>query len=83
MLYDKDPVTRWLEQSPFYDQSDDAFGAFKETFSAAPPEWRLQSLAGMDGWLAQEDRVTHDHARLLTMRRELGGIHAQMRKVGR
>jgi hypothetical protein len=83
MLYDKDPITRQLEQSPFYDQSDDAFGAFKETFSVASPEWRLENLKGVDAWLSLEDRPTKDHARLLNMKRELQSIHDTMRKAGR
>jgi hypothetical protein len=81
--YDDHPVIQQLKQSPFYDQSGDAWDSFKQTFSVKPPEWRLESINGLDQWLAQEDKITYDHARLLTMRRELAGIHAQMRKVGR
>jgi len=86
MLYDDDPITRQLKQSPFFDQTDsaDVWDSFKEKFfSVAPPNWRLQSLKGMDEWLAQEDRPTRDHARLLNMRRELDDIHQAMRKAGR
>lgn len=83
MLYEKDPITRQLEQSPWYDQSDDAFDAFKQTFAVAAPEWRLQNMQAMDAWLSQEDRLTRDHARLINMRRELGDLHARARSVGR
>jgi hypothetical protein len=82
-LYDPHPIIKHLESSPYYDQADDSWSAFKETFSVKPPEWRLESLNALDAHLANEDRITHDHARLLTMKRELAGIHTQMRKAGR
>jgi hypothetical protein len=82
-LYDSHPIVRHLESSPYYDQADDSWQAFVETFAVKPPEWRLESLNALDAHLANEDRVTHDHARLIVMKRELAGIHSQMRKVGR
>lgn len=83
MQYDPHKIIQALQQSPHYDLAPDAWDAFKETFAVASPEWRLQSLNGVDQWLALEDRPTKDHARLLNMKRELVGIHTQMRKVGR
>jgi hypothetical protein len=83
MLYDDDPITKQLKQSPWGDQAEDVWGAFKQQFPLRAPEWRVWDLNAIDQWLAQEDRVTHDHARLLNMRRELGGIHSAMRKAGR
>jgi hypothetical protein len=81
--YNDHPLIEGLKQTLSYDQTDDVWGSLKQNFSVATPEWRAQSLNGLDQWLAQEDRVTRDHARLLNMRRELGGIHSAMRKVGR
>ena len=83
MQYDPHPIIKLLESSPYYDQADDSWGAFKQQFSVAAPEWRLESLNGVDQWLAQEDRLTHDHARLITMKRELADIHSAMRRLGR
>jgi hypothetical protein len=83
MQYDDHEIIKRLKASPHYDLSDDAWNSFKETFAVASPEWRLESLNGVDQWLSLEDRPTKDHARLLTMKRELSGIHSKMRSVGR
>jgi hypothetical protein len=82
-LYDPHPIIKHLQDSPYYDQADDSWLAFKETFAVKPAEWRLESLNALDAHLANEDRLTHDHARLFNMKRELSGIHSAMRKVGR
>jgi hypothetical protein len=82
-LYDPHPILKHLEDSPYYDQAADSWDAFKETFAVASPEWRLQSLNAVDQWLEKEDRVTHDHARLINMRRQLVDLHSRARSVGR
>ena len=82
-LYDSHPIIKHLESSPYYDQAEDSWDAFKQTFSVATPEWRLESLNAVDQWLEKEDRVTHDHARLINMRRQLVDLHGRARQVGR
>lgn len=82
-LYDPHPIIKHLESSPYYDQAADSWDAFKETFAIAPPEWRLESLNAVEQHLALEDRLTHDHARLINMRRELSDLHSRARQVGR
>jgi hypothetical protein len=83
MQYDEHPMIQQMRQNPRYEQAEDVLDLFKQDFLVKQADARLGDLANLDQWLAQETRISHDHAELINIRRELRGLHDTMRRAGR
>jgi hypothetical protein len=60
------------------------YGAYRDRFVCQyTPENRVIDLAAFDKLLANEHRVTRQHAEWVTRRRELGDIHNSLLRSGR
>jgi hypothetical protein len=81
--YDEHPMIQRLRQNPRYERAEDPVGLFKRDFWTKGADARLADLANLDQWLAQESRISHEHAELINIRRELRGIHENMHRAGR
>ncbi len=73
-----DRITRQHDGDP-----DAAFESVKFDFVNASAPQRMQWLEGWRSSMAEEYRVTREHAEYLTKQRELESIHAALKKAGR
>jgi ribosome modulation factor len=62
---------------------DEAFAKLKNDMIKASPETRIQWLQSWDSAMAEETRITKDHAEWITKRREMGDLHDLLKRNGR
>lgn len=84
-MADVEPMGAYLERIAAEHNGDVevAFDGVKRDFISAPPQVRAQWLYGWRQSMAEEHRVTREHAEYLTKQRELETIHAALKKAGR
>jgi hypothetical protein len=83
--YDESPLIANLRRA-YWSSDEDAgqiWGTFKDHFVRMDGNSRRQSLTVLDKYLEDEDRLTHEHADLLTKKRELSDLHLALHRAGR
>jgi hypothetical protein len=77
-----DPISQQLAAYSDFDE-DESWDRWAARYVTQPPEYRVESLKIMDGWLAAQDGITREHASLVVKKRELESLHFALRRAGR
>ena len=83
--YDKSPLIAELRRAYWSPDEDGTqiWETYKQHFIRQDANTRRKNLTTVDEFLDKEDRLTHEHADLLTKKRELSDLHLALHRAGR
>jgi hypothetical protein len=79
-----DPMMIKMLGAYWNENGESAWDEYKiNTFCQKSFHDRVHELKNVDSWLENETKLTHEHAALVSKRRELVDLHFALKKIGR